>query len=424
MARSEQYYIKFCRKQIEKKFSFGSGHGYTQRDLEMLSERIEEKTGVIISLSTLKRFWKNDFKHSPQIATLNALAALLEYRDWQDFKQSSQKSPSYSMPLIAGIVIGLSVVFIASYIISGLTSTGNNDVKASSPKVNGPVTFTAEKTVTSGIPNTVIFKYDVTNVEADSFFIQQSWNDLHKVQIDPAGNAFSSIYYESGYHRARLIANDSAIAMQPIHILSDGWEPHIYYDERQLIPIEFSGLDYISNGMLHMSADLLANRKVDTTRFFYTRISNSQQFNVSSDNFTFSTRMRADHFGMNSLCPWMNLIIVTQKHIFRVVFQKKGCEKYAMYKLGEIIRNGVDNDLSALGCDIYDWQELTVAVRNKNAEIHINGERAFSETYKEDYGDIMGFIYIFEGKGSIDYVQLTDADGRAVFKDDFKDETL
>ena len=337
MARSEQYYIKLCRKQIEKKFSFGGIHGYTQRDLEILSQRLEEKTGVIISLSTLKRFWKSDFKQSPQIATLNALAALLGYRDWQDFKQSSQKSPSYSRPLIVGIVIGLSAIFITAYILRDLNTSSGNEVKATSPIVNGPVEFSAEKTVTSGIPNTVIFKYDVTNVVADSFFISQTWNELHKVRIDPEGNALSSIYYESGYHRARLIANDSMIAMQPIHILSDGWEPHIYYDGRQLIPIDFRGKHYISDGMLHLSNDLLAEKKVDTTKYYYTRISNSQQFNVSTDNFTFTTRMKGDRLANNTLCPWMNLIIVNEKHIFRVVFQNKGCEKYAMYKLGEII---------------------------------------------------------------------------------------
>jgi transcriptional regulator with XRE-family HTH domain len=419
VARSEQYYIKFCRKQIEKKFSFGSGHGYTQRDLEILSQRIEEKTGVIISLSTLKRFWKNNFKQSPQIATLNALATLLEYRDWQDFKQSSQKKLSYSIPLIVGIVIGLSAIFITSYIIHGLKTTDRNEVKVTSPIVNGPIEFSAEKTVTSGIPNTVIFKYDVTHIVADSFFIAQSWNEFHKVQIDPAGNALSSIYYESGYHRARLIANDSIVAMQPIHILSEGWEPHIYYDEHQLIPIEFSGLNFISDGRLHLEKSLLEMKQVDTTRYFYSRISNSQQFNVSSDNFMLTTRMKVDKVNITSLCPWMILIIVTEKNIFRVAFQKKGCEKYASYKVGEIIRNGDDNDLSALGCDIYDWQELSVLVRNKNAEIHINGEPAFSETYKENYGDIMGLIYIFEGKGSIDFVRLEDEEGLVVFEDDF-----
>ena len=49
--------------------------------------------------------------------------------------------------------------------------------------------FDAQKTVAAGIPNTVIFKYDVSNVAADTFYIQQSWNEDHKVTIDPKGKA-------------------------------------------------------------------------------------------------------------------------------------------------------------------------------------------------------------------------------------------
>src|SRR5688572_22226912 len=91
MARSEQRHIDLCKKQIEEKFSFGNGQGYSQRDLEVLSAHIEEKTGVIISLSTLKRLWKDSYKQSPQLATLNALAAILDYKDWQGFRQANQK---------------------------------------------------------------------------------------------------------------------------------------------------------------------------------------------------------------------------------------------------------------------------------------------------------------------------------------------
>lgn len=88
MTSPDQDYLLLCKKQIEK-FAFGNGSRYTQRDLETLSQHIEERTGVVLSLSTLKRLWKDDFKQRPQPATLNALAAVLDYRDWQDFRQQN-----------------------------------------------------------------------------------------------------------------------------------------------------------------------------------------------------------------------------------------------------------------------------------------------------------------------------------------------
>ena len=92
---------------------------------------------------------------------------------------------------------------------------------------------------------------------------------------------------------------------------------------------------------------------------------------------------------------------------------------YAAYKLGEIIKNGENNDLSALGCDIYNWQDIGLTVNNKNAVIYINGEPAFRETFKEDFGNIVSLIYVFEGTGSIDYVKLQDGKGQTVFEDKF-----
>jgi hypothetical protein len=64
MAISEQQYITLCKKLIEEKYSLCNREGYMHRDLEILSRLIEEKTGVSISHSTLKRLWKNKFKQS------------------------------------------------------------------------------------------------------------------------------------------------------------------------------------------------------------------------------------------------------------------------------------------------------------------------------------------------------------------------
>lgn len=421
MILDEQAYIALCREQIEKKYAFANGNGYTQRNLELLSQNIEDKTGTIISLSTLKRLWKGNFKQSPQIATLNALAAVLNYKDWQEFKlqnQPAQNQPTqksavsrrrWIMPLI--LLVLFSVTFVA-------LNSWEKEVK-----VMGPVHFSTQKTVTSGIPNTVIFNYDLSQVEAEEFYIQQTWNDLHRMPIDPNGKAYTSIYYEPGYHKARLFADDSMLAVQPVHILSDGWEPHIYYSMEDKEPIRFKNDNFIADGNLHLGKELLSRRKVDLSKSFFTRISNSQEFQVSSDNFSLLSRIKTDSL-FDKLCPWMEIIIVTEKHIFAINLQNKGCERYASYKTGEVYRSGEDNDLSALGVSVYDWQDVGIRVENKNAEISINGKVVFRENYKEDYGDVMALIYGFDGTGSLDHVRMTNGSDNIVFEDDFNREVF
>lgn len=419
MARSEQQFIDLCKKRIEQKFAFGNGTGYTQRDLEVLCSHIEQKTGVIISLSTMKRLWKGSYKQSPQVATLNALAVLLDYRDWQDFKSAHQKElttkpvPYWAIPSLAAItIVGFLIYWFA------FKMEGPQKAKKLSLKINGPIHFEATTTVTIGIPNTVIFTYDVSNVVADTFCIQQSWNTDHRVGINPKDSVLTSTYFESGFHKAKLIANDSVIAIRPIHVISNGWEPHIYRNDSDPELLDFKNEKFISNGQIHLDSVLLVKRNIDFSKRFHTRITNSQAFNLHSDNFSFVTRMKADHV-FHEVCPWMDLIIVTDVNTFYVSWTGKGCEQNAAYKLGEISKSGKNNNLSALGCNVYDWQELEIQVKGRQAIIYLNGQPTYRETYREDFGKIMALIYIFDGKGSIDYAKLRDGNGQIVFEDNF-----
>lgn len=251
------------------------------------------------------------------------------------------------------------------------------------------------------------------------FYIQQSWNKDHRVAIDPAGSAVTSIYYESGFHRAKLIANDSIIATQPVHILSNGWEPHLYRRDSDPEIIDLKNENFIANGMLRLDSAMLAKRRIDFSNRFHTRVTNSRVFDLHSDNFSFATPMKADRV-FDQLCGWMDLIIVTEVHTFSVSWTEKGCEKYAAYKLGEISRSGNNNDLSALGCDIYNWQDLEIKVKGRHAAIYLNGKLTYEETYKQDFGKIVALIYIFDGTGSIDYAKLKDGQQQAIFQDDFE----
>lgn len=422
MRFSDQDYIALCRKQIEEKFAFGNGSGYTQRDLEALSRHIEERTGIILSLSTLKRLWKDDFKQRPQPATLNALAAVLDYRDWQDFRQQNplpaQAEASPARKIVPKKKTGKIIVFALLLIAASFWMRRVSHQPAAGVKVEGPVSFTAQKTVMTGTPATVIFRYDLTPVTADSFFIQQSWNPAHRVQIAPGSTTYSSIYYESGYHRARLIANDTVLAMQPIHILSDGWEPRLYYNYRDREPVHFKKERFTGGGRLHINRQLLARKNVDLSRPFETRITNSRVYGLSSDNFDLVSRIKTDSL-TGSPCPFMQVNIVTEKHFFWVNLQHPGCERNAGYKMGEVIRSGENNDLSRLGVDVYQWQEVGMRVENRKAEITLNGQRLFSETFREDFGNIMALTYIFSGTGSIDHVRLTGINGAVAFEDNF-----
>src|SRR5215831_20723610 len=98
MNHSETEYIALCRRLIEEKFQLQNVEGsLRQRDLEYLADSIEERSGIKLSLSTLKRLWKKDYDQTPHPSTLQALVSILGYKDWQDFKLKVPINPTQSL---------------------------------------------------------------------------------------------------------------------------------------------------------------------------------------------------------------------------------------------------------------------------------------------------------------------------------------
>lgn len=425
MNHPEREYILLCKRLIEEKFHFENGNGsLRQRDLEYLADNIEETSGIKLSLSTLKRLWKKDHEQMPHPSTLDAMVSILGYKTWQDFKLK-EREPS-TIPVLTTqkkkkrvfnpwtiLAIGLAII-VLSWLIG--FRTGRED--KAKPIIRGPVSFTGNKTVSQGVPNTVIFNYDLRNVEADSFFFQQSWNNMEKVKIDPKGNSYSNIYYYPGFHRAKLIANDSIIKRFRVHITTAGWLPMIRYSTMDNMPVYLKNTHPVSNGALHSTRDDLIASNVNPDKEFLLSYYNTREFeNTSSDNFSLDTRISIDS-NNTAACPGFQLVIVCEEHIFFISIVGKGCERNIELKIGEEYRNGINSDLSGFGRDLRKWQRLQVQVINKKATLYLDEQPIYTVSFKNDFGKIVGLSYNFIGTGAVDYVRLKNAE-KLVYADEF-----
>lgn len=426
MNHSEREYIALCKRLIEEKFHFENDNGtLRQRDLEYLADNIEEKSGIKLSLSTLKRLWKKDYNQVPHPSTLQALISVLGYKDWQEFKLKEAPIPSpsfitqekkhnrpFNKWMVLPVVVALLVIF-------WLIAFRSDKPDKAKPVIKGPITFTGNKTVSQGVPNTIIFNYDLSNVEADSFFFQQSWNDLEKVKIDPKGHYYSNIYYYPGFHKAKLIANDSILKRFRVHITTDGWLPMIRYSSMDNMPVYLKKSHPVSNGVLHINRNDLISSNVNPDKDFILSYYNVREFeNTYSDNFSLDTRIVCDSLNRMA-CPGFELVVICEAHIFFVRMMGKGCERDNAIKMGEVFHDGIQNDLSAFGRDLQKWQRLQVKVVNKQATIYVDEQPVYTISFKNDFGKVLGLVYNFTGTGAIDYVKLKDGENKLVFQDEF-----
>ena len=272
--------------------------------------------------------------------------------------------------------------------------------------------FSATKVTGNDIPNTVIFKYNVDSVSADSFFIQQSWDRNRRVQVYKHKYTLTDIYYEPGYHTAKLIAGDKIIRTLPVSIPTDRWLFSAIEKKAGSRPKYITHRD---TGMLKLSTGELLASNIDLQKNnVYCNTWFPSDIEYSSDNFTLKCRVRIKPVN-NESCPVLMCEVYCQKYFMYFKSTLKGCTGILTAQFGENELNGRTNDLSGLGADLREWQEMEFTVRDKKVSIAINGKQTYSNAYTQSAGLITGLGFISNGISEVQFVDLKTADGRMIY---------
>jgi len=298
----------------------------------------------------------------------------------------------------------LIIVFVVSFYYDG------NPVIAESTLAN--VQFSSRK-VSTGLPNSVVFSYQLAGVEADSFFIQQSWDARLRDRISNENTEFTSIYYYPGHFWAKLIANDTVLREFPLIIPTDGWLGLI--DRDGPIPIY---LDLEGDDELKVSESWIQNNEPDLGSG--DRVLN--YFNVgsfdalSSSSAVFSSEIKVEVDPGYSVCRQSVLVMIGQHGRISIPFSIPGCVAQLYVVAGDKEVSGRDNDLSSLGTDLDDWTSVTIGVKDRLVFVEIDGESVYQVPFSEEIGDIVGLRYRFLGHGKVRNVSLSDGSGDVVLE--------
>ncbi len=429
--QTEKLYIARCKVLIEEKLNWPGSQEWKQRDYENLSELIFSKTQILLSLSTLKRVWKNGYDSLPHPSTLNALAMFLGYVNWMDFKRdqfnfinqerdktgeplsSSQKKQSLKRSRTrAAALLGLITVVLLFYaFFDQLTSQHNYE----------DVVFNSKKAITNGLPNSVIFDYDISSIKSDSVFIQQSWNEKQRAVISKKNRHHTSIYYYPGFHKAKLIVDNTIIRQKNIHITTDGWLGIVRHSLDDPIPVYLPRDKIFDKTRLYASPEILQANNVQVSRgeFFVSFFYVHDFGNIDGDNFVLESQVKNDLSDGGLTCQYADVIIMCENGRMVIPLSMAGCVSNNSLKFIDVYRDGKENDLSKFGCDMSVWNNLRCEVRNREVNLSLNGKKIYTLSYQEPAGRVIGLHYIFYGAGSVNKVILYDQDKNIVFSDDF-----
>jgi hypothetical protein len=409
--QTDAWYLEQCLLQIEKKLAWGPRSEWNNYDFEKLSESISESTGVTLSISTLKRLWgRVAYNNVPALNTLNTLARFAGYEDWRAFRQNGhppiprqvvsekKRTRLNAAKMLRRLrpyywLLGLLPLIAAVYFLTSL----KKHVRAADPE---DFAFSADKMVTSGLPNSVVFHYDATAAISDSVFICQTWDFTRKTLVPKDQHAHSAIYYYPGYFRTKLLADHKVMRTHDLLVGTKGWLALV---ERDPVPLYFKNHEFEKDDVLEVttatlqSYNLSLHPNAPKVRFFYM----SEMGSLRNDNFEFETTIKAGFDEGSAACQNVEVLIQCKDDIIIIPVAAKACVgKLNLYACGKSL-DSKDTDLSALGCNLGEWNTLKLRTVNKQMTVFLNEQEACSFSFPHDPTGIVGVQYRFNGPGAV-----------------------
>ncbi len=145
---------------------------------------------------------------------------------------------------------------------------------------------------------------------------------------------------------------------------------------------------------------------VDSSAFYWSEYRNIQDYNISGDDFTFSTTFYNSFFHKKHSNNESIIIIVGEKERIQVVFQNRSRSHFGTIIFAEKRLNGKNDDLSMFGLDVTQASNVRIENVNKNILIYFNDSLIYQTTYQKSIGNIKSLIFSFAGGGIVDAILL------------------
>ncbi len=398
---ADRVLLDSLKTEIEKKAGLQHSEKWSQKDYDFLIFYIEEHGGIKISLTTLKRIWKNEYSRLPHIHTLDALSRIAFGKDWHTLKMENVPPPKPEiLPVHAKksnrnwlwVILLPAAAAIFFFLRPEADSESYEHVR-----------FSAKTTVSNAIPNTVIFDYDVSRLKGDTFFLQQSWDVRRRIRISKNDHSQTDIYYLPGYYKAKLLSGNQIIREYPVHITTDGWIAAAHQDNLENVILHDAG--FSATGAVNLNNGLLRSHGIHTGDPFTITMHNSREFGIDGDRFVFNATLRMDSSATS--CPVTSIVIKGAEQFFLVNLGRKGCESNLNLQISEKKISGKKNDLSAFGTDIYRNNHIKILAMNHKLFLYLNHKMIAEIPYMKPVGKLKELVFILNGTAIISDVALS-----------------
>ncbi len=404
--------VQKCLLEIEEKLGWGNADQWHSKVFSELSEKIQAETNILLSPTTLKRVWgKVSYKHAPSINTLNTLSQFAGYTNWRDFKISSSIPKKKKVKTKSISNLGIIMVSAACMTILFISFFSMVDPETNNSNIPPPETITfSSRPITDGLPNSVIFDFDLKNTTTDNIFIQQYWDETKTIRIKPTQKQATGIYYYPGYFRAKLLINEQQIKEHDLFIKTEKWIGTLDYKP---IPKYIENLD-LRKGLLSFPPAVKEEIKSSPQPLLSSFHFVNDFKGVSGDNFLFKTSIRNTYSDKWAICQNTKIVILGTKGAMIIPFSIPGCVSDIGLMLNDVYVSGKEHDLSAFGLDFFEFRNIEMEVKEKEVSVRVDGKQIYSGAYYRAIGQLVGIRFRFLGIGEVKDLIIKNAEGTTV----------
>ncbi|MFK8162531.1 MAG: hypothetical protein AB8H12_08705 [Lewinella sp.] len=391
----DQEVLNHLRRAIEEKLEWGHGGEWNGSDFEHLSNLVFNETGKRLSVSTLKRLWgRTSANVRASRTTLDILSAFVGKESWRVLKRevlpiAGDTAKTKTSPRVSKLILGATLVILLLLAMASIGFLYPSVFPDRSTAIDlSRVTFSVEK-VTTGIPNTVIFRYDLDGQRVDSLELQQSWDTQRREVLDPTQNLVTSTYHSPGYYLAKLIADGTVLDSQHVYLPSNGVEVVEIREEgeevlyRPQIPWiwQQGSLSYLpevkerdkSNNLLGYQLTNLLPAPV-----------------INKDTFTLEMELRLTQGTVDNHCNPVLIFITGAEDIYFFGLGHPGCAGEFQCFFGGSSISGKDHDLSSLGFLAEEWVDIEVTKSGNELSLKVNDNTLMISEQAPGIGQIGG----------------------------------
>lgn len=437
-------FLTFYRELLEERKDWGPIASWRYTEFRQLSEELTDLTGVSVSYMTLIRiFQKEDFKRSPQLATLDALAKYLDFEDWETFcRQQESPAITESQPVIDQQDLKLDparrktqlvgvLIFLGLILLFWLLSTKDQPVEQQASvylesveeKVMVPEMFSFRYKV----PGRGYFLWLKTMAFLPDSLYQPPLNTDGLKELDPRDsiltwNADGLTF--PGPYTATIVKEGRVLSEADVYLETEEWIGVVRAKGREKTRQRFEPIivNTVHNeqGQLDIPLPILQDIQENyMEKNFEVNYFVGKDFEVDANQMQFEAKVIVTFPVELVNCKYVRISLLTTNGMIEVPLVQKGCKTLLRTWVSEKADSYKNRSMEQYQADSLSIESVGIHTRDKTAFIYWNNRLIDEIPYSNLLGQLRAIRFKFDGYGKLDDIKLSKANGEMVYASTF-----